>query len=251
MENLDRLQIPGVGVLGINNADLIDRTFGKSSNSYLDVIDSNHPYKDQVPFSADPIAFRLVVAADLVNYDPTLIIGADLIAVIKHDITNNFRVQLNSKMAQNGVFVTQRFTTNTVSGPYTLIKKSFSADGVIGSLLDQWTREVIVTPTGGANSVSEYVLINMVSSIFLQYNAANDEYTTGSTKRQAYFCVEKFLNTRQASSDINGWTDSTVIILKGQGLITQQTSLNPIYCHQDSDETIAGIIAAAAGINLK
>lgn len=246
--NKDKFAIPALGALGINSVNLTDRTFGKSSNTVADLIRSVETFAAQVPIAADPISFRPVVAADLVAYDPALVVGVDSIAVLKTAVTNDFRAQLNPVVANVGVLITQRFITNVVSGPYTIIRKSFAQDGVIGSLLDQWTRELVASPEGGANTVCEYAIINMISSMFLAYNDVADAYDDGRTKRQAYMAAEKFINDRQASTDAWGYTDSTIYVLKGQVTIPQQTSMVPIFCHAEAPQTVADLFAAAMGI---
>lgn len=244
---MKKFEVSVEGVMAVVNSSLTDRTFGKSSNTLKDLLESTFCFKDLIPYSVVPIPFRQVTAADIAAYGATLTV-ADLIAVFKMNVTNDKRSILNDRVGVLGWYVTQRFTSNVVSGAYSLLKKSFADDGVLASEFLQYSREIIVTPEGGANSVSEFVILNMQPSISLNFDALANEYNDGTVKRQSYLNIERFQNTRQPSTDVMGYSDSGIIVLKNQFGFAQNTTCLPILAHAEAFETMHTLLESGYGL---
>lgn len=232
-----KLNVAVVAAIAFNNATVVDRNFGTSSNTLEDHLQAVSMSRNITPYAVMPFAFRPVNAVDIASFGADLSVN-DLIAVFQPALVDDQRAVAVGGMSIAGWSITQRFTNNAVASAYTVIKRSFANRGILASRYDVLDRELVVTPEGGANSSLEYALISVSPSFSLSHDLISDTFVTTADKQQVFLNVEKFQNVRQATTDVEGYTDVSIIVLKDQVPISQNVTCLPIICTAQAEETL-------------
>lgn len=231
-----------LGVIGLNNVTVIDKPFSEANNSIADILRSIDSYSYQWPVVCDPVVAAVPTAGQIVLFGPD-VTAADLVAPIRFS-TAVFNLLATKFLSVIGYMVTQRFTQNTVSSQYSMLVRNYFAEGPGPAIYRPADRDSVIIPEGGANSVTEFFMFNMIPSGQFPYNATTRTFDAPLQQNQGFIAPLPFGNQQGATNQNLGLITSAALIFKDQAGISQNISVLPVIAHQQSTEMIADLIAS-------
>lgn len=231
-----------MGVLALNNVNVIDKPFSEANNNIATILRSIDVYSGQWPIICDPIPAAVPTAGQITAFGAGLAV-TDLVAPIRFS-TAAFNLLATKFVSVIGYMVTQRFTNNAVSSQYSCQLRNYFAEGPGPVFYPAADRDAVIIPEGGANSVTEFFMFNMLPSGQFPYNATNREFDAPIQQNQGFIVPFPFANQQGATNQNLGLITSAAMIFKDQAAVSQNISVLPVLAHQQSAELIADMLLA-------
>jgi hypothetical protein len=170
-----------IAVSSIATCDIIDKSFGQVSNSFADLISQMFLFDNTLPFTSSP--FKPLTG---VTFPAAMNVGAADIAVPMRWFSNSSANPLVLPIPIAALNGTIRFQNNTVSGDIAV--DVFYLD-YYGNVITAFTRNTVVTPTGGANSVAEFAIWSASRAVQGNIPAATNVMDLSTVQSTAYYKV--------------------------------------------------------------
>lgn len=231
-----------MGSYALKNASVIDKPFGALENSVGQLLDALKPFKGQVPFATDPITATIANAGDIITYGAGLTVADRLIPIRFRPTAQNNSVYKSIEIV--GYLCTQRFSQNQISAPYTLSLRHYVQEGPGPVFYPNMDRDIIIEPTGGANSTAEFLILNVQPSQQINYDSALQIFLDSISQRLGYAVPIAFAYGADPINAALGLVTTAAMFFKNQAAISQTITATPILAHHDSDKTIFDLLAA-------
>jgi len=230
-----------VGVIAMQNVNLVDRSFGVSTNTIADYCNAINTFSAMSPVNPDPVVAAAGTAAEIVKYG-TVLTANDLLVPIRFN-GPLFNGILTKEIPVVGYIVSQRFTDNDAGSSYNLQLRYLQAEGtsipaVSPTIFTGLNRDIQVEPTGGANSVSEFMIIPMTPAATFNYDTAAKEYGNSSLQSQSYLAPNRMSYNDDPLGVQLGLTRSLGMIFKGQVAVSQNVTVTPVIAHLNATDVM-------------
>lgn len=245
-DKIDKLTLPLIGVYGINNVSLVDRPYSILIDTGYDMLNKAAIFNNQTPIAPSVITATQGDADDIIMYGPDVTVD-DLVARLQF-IPPSFNGTNPKNLGVIGYLITHRFTNSQVAPPFDLHINHLAQNGAAGPILPieytELARNIQVTPTGGANSVSEYIILNLTPGQLLNYDVASKGYTTATEQNQAYASILNYANVNGPLNPELGLIQNTGFIFKGAFLISQTITVTPIMADETGIKKVHDLLCA-------
>lgn len=231
-----------MGAYALKNASVIDKPFGALENSVGQLIRGLKPYRGQVPLATDPVPDTIATPADIITYGAGLTVNDRIIPVRFRPTAQNNSVQKNVEIV--GYLCTQRFSLNQVSAPYTLSIRHYVQEGPGPVFYNNMDRDIIIEPTGGANSTCEFLVLCVQPTQQINYDSAAQFFIDAVSQRLGYAVPIAFAYGSDPINAALGLVTTAALIFKGQAAISQTITASPIIAHHDSQKTVFDLLAS-------
>jgi hypothetical protein len=159
-----------LGLIAIQNVQLTERTYSNLRITAAEMINQQSAAAVKYPFQSLPIA--PVSGTDLTVAYPALGLVADDVGVhVAFNIPPAESCGLGNSIPVLGYHTQIRFNDFTVSNDIQCMLR-YGASAVDGSLATYMNRNITVSPTGGPNTNSEFIILNVVP--FLSLSSQDD-----------------------------------------------------------------------------
>lgn len=216
--------------IGLKDVDLVDRPFGISANTLADFIDLAESTMIQSHLTCDPIIAAIPNAALITSLGAAEVTIADLVAPLRFRFAQNQVIPF--KIPVLGYFITTRYTSNTVASSFPLNIRNYFSEGTIlpapPVIYTDLNRQIQVTPTGGGNTSSESLILNVVPPYITSFDGASRDYNVASNQNLSLLSPYYFNNADGVISQEAGNIITGAFIFKDQAAISQQTTVTPI-----------------------
>lgn len=230
-----------MGVVALKNVFVVDKPFAESNNSISDILRSIDVLSWQQPIVCDPVRAQTSTAGDVTAFGSVVTLATDLVVPIRF-YTAAFNLLATKDLWVLGYIVTQRFTQNAVAAQYTLSIRNYYTEGPGEVIYTPANRDAVVMPEGGANSVSEFIVFNMLPSGQFPFDATNKQFNDPIQQNQGFIVPFNFAQQNGATNQNLGIVSSAVLVFKDQVAVSQNISVTPILCHQQTAELVADLL---------
>jgi hypothetical protein len=234
------------GAMAVTNVQLTSKPFAETSTRIGELPRFFDSLSAITPLACGPAAARVAVAGDVLVYGADVTAVNDLICPITFNPAA-FNGLSDKVLNVMGFFISTKFTNNTVASNFELRTRYFQSLGPGPVVFDFLSFNPIVTPTGGANSASEYIIWCVRPPSTFSYDIANDEYTASEVQRQGFIYPAPFGQIPGAVTQNLGLVESAALIFRGQGLIAQQTTVTPILGTMEARQIVMAAVAKHIG----
>lgn len=239
-----------VGVFELNNANLVDRTFSQSANTISSYVQSCNRMATPASITLDPIPAVVPSGPQIAIYGSGNVGVSDLLVPIRFNFASTFGVFPNG-IPIIGYIVKQSFTSNAVSNAFELSLVHNVVDGVDGGpptppvTSSTLSRTISVTPTGGGNSTSEYLIAPTQPAYIGTYSAGSSSISSPSVQSLSVLTPLTMSSNPSAAAVSLGQLASVGLILKNQAGVSQQTSVTPILGTRAGVNALVATLASA------
>jgi hypothetical protein len=256
-ELADLLMSRSIAVANISNCDITDKTFAEMSNSFADLISQMQLADDIIPYTASP--FRPQTG---MTYPASMSVGANDITVPIRFFSNGTDNIIPEYIPIAALQSIIRFQNNTITGDIPL--DIFYLD-YQGRTLDGLTRNMVVTPSAGANSASEFVAFSASLALRGNIDTSSNVMDLSNVQSSGYFKMTK-LNTvvnvsGTTTASFIGTVDysafgafpnnnfsfpSTIVaVFRGLATVAQiDVTVTPLYATPDNIKSVINLILA-------
>lgn len=235
------IQRSQLAVIGLSNVSVIDTRVNKLNNDYQDFVDTVRHNDSNTPLFGSAIQAKNATAANIVALDQSNLTLEDKLVVIT--LPSGFRPKLiNDAIA--GLLIAEKYMEFTQGGTHSVdiqLMKGIQLDAIN-------SRNLVVEPTSGVNTVSEYVVLPTIQPQTLGpvqnlvYNAGLIPVPSSYAKSAGNYLTPWPISAPYVTSSLLATSYSQVVIIfrgmKDQGNI----SVTPIFTGVIAAKMVADIM---------
>jgi len=239
-------------VVALLNSDLVDRSFDVFANGYKDFLTLVNNQGDQPPLYPEPLIAR-AASAGVVSVFGNNVAADDLVVVLSFDLgTPATELRGNNiNTALVGLFIEEVYTNFAQGRDHQVEVLPFRTLTPTG-LSNDIARKIKVTPTGGVNTISQYVILPVLTSQNLGAQGTLavgpdtiPAYTSNSAGKFAFMAPLPMRLSSTLDPETNGVFAAVVVVFKGMAsYASDQLSIKvtPVFSHYQSRQVMYELI---------
>jgi hypothetical protein len=233
---------PLFGGLAVNQVQITGKPFAELATNVDDLYRQLSVYADTTPKACEPATARPAVIGDVAIFGGDVAVG-DLICPITFEGSGTIFNGLQDRVLPIiGWFVSTKFTNNAVSSNFELRMRYYLSTAP-ASIYNELNFDPIITPTGGANSASEYIIWAIQPSSTFAYDVTTGFYSAPNVQRQGFLKALPFANGLGATNQNLGIVETCALIFKDQAATTQQVTVTPLLATAETESLITTVLA--------
>jgi len=152
------------GVIALNNIEMIDRKFSSNGNTYADYVNRAKLTAIGLPFTTGSQVARAAAVEDIAALGSDNCNANDLVNMFSFSLTGSGSYLGRESIELLGIWIEIKMLNFRQGYPFpcnVLHSRGVTSAGIVGNL----TRNILVTPLGGANSTSEGVILPTFANV--------------------------------------------------------------------------------------
>lgn len=242
-----------LGVKSLSNVSLTDRNFSQADNSFDSYLENLHRIARSAAIGGLPIPALVPTAGMLAHY-PGLFNVNDLVAHVAFKIPPDAGSLTPSTWQIAAWLIEERFTNFTQGAQHVLKIRHFSSVAPV-TPVPSIDRDIIVEPTGGVNTSSEFVVLPMVPD--MQLNGLGTELVDGDAlpvingvtkgRRSLLYPLPFYsrINDGKGLVGVENSVEAAIFIFDSLAISAEASvTITPVYVTQDSLKTLDRLLGS-------
>lgn len=243
-----------LGVKGLSNVNIVDRTYSQADNTFDTYLDNLHRIARSAPIGGIPITASVPTAAMIAHYGG-LFNANDLVAHVAYNISSNGGAAIPSTWQIAAWLIEERYLNFTQGFQHMLKFRHFSSINPDPIPLVSLDRDLVVEPSGGVNTTSEYIVLPMTPD--LQLSTPNDLLVgadllpiindAGKGRRSLLYPLPMYTKCLDPKGlqEVENSAAAAVIIFERCAINVQASiTVTPVYVTQDSLRTLDRLLGS-------